>query len=143
MSMELLFKKIKKSGYKLTVQRRLVLEALYDSERPLSAQEVYQYVTKKIPGIGFDTVYRNLILLDELGIVNRLNFKTRFNARFELFSENHRHHLICLGCGKNIPIDYCPFSECKISSAEKENFRVTDHAFEVYGYCRECDEKSR
>jgi len=143
MNMESLIKELKKKGYKLTVQRRLVLEALCASQKPLSAQEVYSYVTKKIPGIGFDTVYRNLTLLDEIGIVNRLHLKTKFNARFEIFSEKHRHYLVCLGCGKNIPIDYCPFKESNLKMAKREDFRITDHAFEVYGYCRKCDGKAR
>jgi len=141
MNMELMIEKIKKHGYKITLQRRLILEALSRAGKPQTAQEVYQYIIKKVPGIGFDTVYRNLVLLDELGIVNRLNFKTRFSTRFELFAGSHRHHLVCLGCGKNIPIDYCPFNEYKVEPAEREYFRVTGHVFEVYGYCRECDSR--
>lgn len=133
-----LLQKLRDKGYKLTLQRKLILEALGEEAEPQSAQEIHKKLLVKFPVISFDTVYRNLVLLDELGIVNRLNLKTRFNAKFEIPSDSHFHHFICLNCGKNFPIDYCPFNDRFKKELKDKEYTVVDHAFEVYGYCNSC-----
>jgi len=138
MNIEFLLEKLKEKGYKATLQRKLILEALNKEAMPRTAQEVHKKLLGVFPGISFDTVYRNLVLLDELGIVNRLNLKTKFNAKFEIPSDHHFHHFICLSCGKNFPIDCCPFDECFRKELKNKSYTVINHAFEVYGYCNSC-----
>jgi Fe2+ or Zn2+ uptake regulation protein len=125
-------------GLKLTPQRELILTVLLEATEPLTAQEVFAAVRQNRPRISFDTVYRNLGLLSEIGLVNRINLKVRFNTRFEIADE-HRHHLVCLGCGTARPVAICPFREAARSLEKEQGFRIVNHAFEVYGYCPGCD----
>ncbi|MDA8096516.1 MAG: Fur family transcriptional regulator [Clostridia bacterium] len=131
-------KKLREHGCRLTPQRRLIIQALLASREPLTAQQVFNTVSLEFPNISFDTVYRNLGLLSQLGVVNRINLKVKFNCRFEI-ARGHHHHFICLGCGSSFPVDFCPFEQYTSELPGNTGFRVVDHAFEVYGYCAGCN----
>ena len=125
-------------GLKLTPQRELIITVLLAAGKPLTARDVFAAVRRRRPRISFDTVYRNLGLLSAIGLVNRINVKVRFNSRFEICAD-HRHHLVCLGCGEARPVQICPFREAAQSLEKEQGFRIVNHAFEVYGYCPGCD----
>ncbi len=138
MQLEALKKRLRDSGLKLTPQREMLLRTLLEAGKPMTAQEIHDHIRPQQPQISFDTVYRNLSLLSAHGLVNKINLKVKFNTRFELARE-HSHHLVCLKCGASFPLPYCPFETRAREVAAESNFRVVDHAFEVYGYCAACD----
>lgn len=132
--------RLRQSGCRMTPQRRLIIDTLLRAPEPLTAQQVYETVAASFPNISFDTVYRNLGLLNRLGVVNRINLKVRFNSRFEI-ADGHRHHFVCLECGSSFPINFCPFEQFVPKIPPESGFRVVDHAFEMYGYCAQCQEE--
>lgn len=138
MELETIRVTLRSLGFKLTPQRDLIINSLLQAGRPLTAREVLESVQNAHPRMSFDTVYRNLSLLSEIGVVNRINLKVRFNSRFEI-ADDHRHHLVCLGCGNTRPVELCPFGEAAAGLEKKEGFRIVNHAFEIYGYCPGCN----
>ncbi|AEP11634.1 MULTISPECIES: Fur family transcriptional regulator [Chloracidobacterium] len=129
---------LKKRGQKMTPQRSTVLRILMESARPLTAQEVHREVTKIHPHVSLDTVYRNLTLLTDVGLVHQSNLQNRDVARFEFQGNEHRHYAICLNCHKTIRLDWCPVETKLMTQALRKQFAIVKHAFEVYGYCAEC-----
>ena len=73
-AMETLKEKLKETGFKITPQRRAIIEILLknDSEH-LSSEEIYDLVRIDCPEIGLATVYRTMQLLDEIGAISKLN----------------------------------------------------------------------
>ncbi len=133
--------KFKENGYKLTTQRRAILDVIIENhDKHLNPEEIYDIVKIKYPEIGIATVYRTLQLLEKLNIIYRLNFDDGYN-RYELnySSENHHHHhLICLKCGKvtEVKMDLLENLETQI---EVENgFKIVDHNVKFFGYCIDC-----
>jgi Fur family ferric uptake transcriptional regulator len=133
--------KFKEKGYKLTTQRRAILDVMIENhDKHLNPEEIYDIVKGKYPELGIATVYRTLQLLEKLNIVYRLNFDDGYN-RYELnySSENHHHHhLICLKCGKvmEFKLDLLETLENEI---EGENgFKIVDHNVKFFGYCVDC-----
>ncbi|SFP86621.1 Fur family transcriptional regulator, zinc uptake regulator/Fur family transcriptional regulator, ferric uptake regulator [Caldicoprobacter faecalis] len=125
---------LKQRGYKLTKQRQAILDVFMEMERPLAtAQHIFEKVMEINPGINFSTVYRNLDMLVQEGIVRKITFD-QGAAYYELMGGKHHHHLICKGCGKIQCVDYCPLRDMPI----KEGFVPTDHSFEIFGFCKEC-----
>ena len=59
-------------------------------------------------------------------------------ARYELNLNEHKHHVICVGCHKMISFLDCPVEEFEKKLKEKIDFDVTGHKLEIYGYCQEC-----
>jgi Fur family transcriptional regulator, zinc uptake regulator len=137
MTEELLLQKLRDKGYKITPQRRVILEALLQSEHP-TALEVLACVRNVFPEMSLDTVYRNLNMLTDVGITNLVNLRGGEAIRFEMERGKHHHHLVCLKCGTAVCLDYCPIDDKDQRAAEKHGFKLVGHAVELYGYCREC-----
>lgn len=71
---ELLKENLKKKGYKLTPQRRAIVDVIIEKEgEHLTAEEIYDEVKKVCPDIGLATVYRTVLLLEEVGVVFKLD----------------------------------------------------------------------
>lgn len=130
--------KLKSMGYKLTSQRRLVIEIFEESPYHFTAQEIFDRVKEKSSNINFSTIYRNLELLCKLNIICKLNISSGI-SHFELMdTEHHHHHLICINCGDMERVDICPYNQLNKSKLEELGFVPTEHKFEIYGYCKNC-----
>ncbi|TDT61983.1 Fur family transcriptional regulator [Fonticella tunisiensis] len=134
---------LKGEGYKLTPQRRAVLEAMIANEgKHLSTEEIYDVVKKECPEIGLATVYRTIQLLEKMGVVSRVNFDDGCN-RYELVhnDEDHRHHhLICSNCGMVEEVEDDLLESIEKEIEKKYNFYITNHNVQFYGYCSKCKE---
>ncbi len=132
-------------GYKLTPQRKAVLEVFFENrDRHLSAEEVLRMAQEKNSDIGFATVYRTLDVLEELGIIHRMNFGDG-RSRFELSQRgagHHHHHLVCLGCHEIIEVKDDLLSKLEKNISDEHDFEIYDHRLQFYGYCSKCRNKS-
>jgi len=120
---------LKENGAKLTGPRKIILEKLSNSSRPLTLREIYY----ECGNIDFASVYRTLKLFNEVGIVEEINFADS-KVRFELTSKKHHHHVICSECGeiKELPL-------CLLTEIEKiTDYKITKHSFEFLGICPKC-----
>lgn len=126
---------LKKRGYKITRQREAILRVYArHPAKPVKAQDLFEQVVAEHPGTNFSTVYRNLEMLVQEGLLLKVEIDGGA-AHYELSEQGeHHHHLICKGCGSIQPTRYCPFK----SGLAEEGFYPVAHRFEVYGYCRDC-----
>ena len=132
---------LRKRGCKITPQRRAVLLAFALCKRFPTAMELLEVIRRTQPDVSLDTVYRNLTLFTESGIVHEVH-RPSGNA-FELAAPgHHHHHLVCTECGKTECIDICPMNKIYEKEADKRGFQVTGHIFEVYGLCWSCRSKA-
>ncbi len=132
-----IIEEIKKRGYKVTPQRRAIIDALLLHGKPQTAKEILERVRVIFPEVSLDTVYRNLNLLTNIGLLIKINLKNSETSRFEIL-EDHHHHLICLGCGEAICLERCPLDDENIYLARERGYTIVSHAFEIYGYCPTC-----
>ncbi len=140
-SLEKLRDKLKEKGYKLTPQRRATLNTIIENKgKHLSTEEIYDRVKNKCPEIGLATVYRTLQLLDELGVISKINFDDGC-ARYELntHEEDHQHHhLICLKCGKVIEVEMDLMETLEEEIEKNYDFEISDHRVKFFGHCSKC-----
>ncbi|ORT99921.1 Zinc uptake regulation protein ZUR [Anaerovibrio sp. JC8] len=132
--------RLRAKGYKITPQRRAVLQALAACPPFTTAQQIREEVQKQQPDVSLDTVYRNLSLLAELDIVHEI-FRSSGNVYELVDDEHHHHHLVCTECGRTECIDICPMIDTYEQEAAKKGFQITGHIFELYGLCSQCQEK--
>lgn len=140
-NLESLYKRIKDSQYKLTVQRQVILDVfLQHQEMHLSAEDVYHLVKQAHPEVGLATVYRTLEMLSELNILQKMDFgdgRSRYELN-EVGHEHQHHHLICLRCGKVREFADDLLDSLEQSIAAQCDFQIVDHQVKFYGHCREC-----
>jgi Fe2+ or Zn2+ uptake regulation protein len=128
---------LKAKGFKLTPQRSLILEIISGAAaHVINTEEIISQAREKQPQISASTVYRNLGILCQAGLIRRLN-SVEDCCCYEL-NARHHHHLVCLKCHKVEVIDFCPINQEVQELADKIGFQMADHVFEIKGYCRDC-----
>lgn len=132
---------LKISGFKLTHQRRNIVEVMLEkSGEHLSTEEIYNVVKNRCPEIGLATVYRTLQILDKLGYINKLNLDdgcVRYQINLDISAHNH-HHLVCNECGKIIEVENDLLDNIEETLYNIYNFKITNHDLKFHGICKEC-----
>ena len=133
--------KLKKKGYKLTTQRRAILDSIVSNQgNHLSSEEIYDIVKLKYPEIGLATVYRTLQLLEQINVISKVNFDDGC-SRYELNTnskDHHHHHLICLGCGKVMEVKLDLLENLEHEIEKEGKLKIVDHNVKFFGYCSKC-----
>jgi len=129
-----------RSGWRITDQRRTLAKIFADADGFLSPKDVYDQMKGKYPGVSFDTVYRNLRMLSEMGALEQFYFMEGGLKFKGSCISHHHHHLICMNCEKTVTFDYCPM---EFSIELPQSFKIVNHRFEIYGICEECQEERR
>ncbi|MDP3269417.1 MAG: ferric iron uptake transcriptional regulator [Legionella sp.] len=128
---------LKNAGLKITLPRLKVLQILEQSGEHLSAEGVYKALLESGDDVGLATVYRVLTQFEAAGLVARHNFEGGYSV-FELSQGEHHDHLVCVKCGRVEEfIDEIIEQRQKVI-AEKAQFKMTDHALNIYGICPQC-----
>ena len=126
-------------GYRLTPQRELVLAAVQRLEHA-TPEDVLAAVREQSSAINLSTVYRNLEVLEELGLVRHAHLSDRV-ATYHSTAGHPHFHLVCRKCQRVVSVDP------EVAAPLAERLR-TDYAFEadvghltVFGECTTCDEE--
>lgn len=118
-------------------QRQLILDVFKTKNTHMSAEDVYQSVRLTLPNISLGTVYRNLEVLVNLGLIYRATFADG-KSRYEIAAGEHHHHLVCVKCGHIEDMPECPMAKNIQTFIKEQDFKPLQHYFEVYGYCSHC-----
>ncbi|BEU03368.1 transcriptional repressor [Agarivorans sp. OAG1] len=134
---------LKKAGLKVTLPRMKILELLQTpNNQHISAEDLYKLLIDQGEEIGLATVYRVLNQFDDAGIVTRHHFEGGKSV-FELNSQHHHDHLVCLDCGKVIEFNDDMIEQRQKDIAEENNIKLTNHSLYLYGNCTKADCESR
>ena len=119
-----------------TIQKALILRAVCELKRHLTADEVYEFVKRDHPSIGKGTVYRNLAILTEEGAIRKVEVPDG-SDRFDFTLKNH-YHVRCVKCGEvfDVDMDEIPDLQKKLHDTHGMEFLTYDIFFK--GICPEC-----
>ncbi|BAT71783.1 Fur family transcriptional regulator, peroxide stress response regulator [Thermosulfidibacter takaii ABI70S6] len=121
-------------GLKATYQRIVLLEILRDHHH-LDIEAIFKKVKERIPSISISTVYNNIKLLQDAGLVKEVKIP-RFKTLYEVNPEDHIH-LVCEKCGKIMDLPVA-------KETLKKNFydfvqtEITDLEVVLFITCKEC-----
>lgn len=120
----------------MTRQRQVILKQLGKANSHLTADEVYQMVRRRLPRISLGTVYRNLEILSEAGVIKKLELggaQKLFDGRAEA-----HYHVRCLSCGR---VDDVPGDLSTIISdvfSDVSDYEIIGHQLLLTGLCPDC-----
>ena len=95
-NIEAAVKALRERGLRVSAARRLVLEALYGAEGPLSAERIAQGLEGRLPRSDLASVYRNLETLEEVGLVRHVHLG-HGPGLYALAAPEHEY-LVCESC---------------------------------------------
>jgi Fur family transcriptional regulator, peroxide stress response regulator len=122
--------------YKRSRQRERILELLQSTGHHPTADWIYQRLKDEFPSLSMGTVYRNLSVLAEQGLISRIDFGSTFD-RFDANTARH-YHFVCERCGAIVDLEL-PVDDSlndRVSSATP--FTALRHRIEFYGICDRC-----
>lgn len=136
---------LRQHGERITIQRRLVIEALLDTHDHMSVNDVNDYIEKKqnAPSLAEPTIYRILQWLKSLQLVSQTDM-AESGIVYQIIGQKKHHHLVCLNCNQIIDIPDRLFDHLRESLRSEFNFHARIDHMAIYGYCANCvpdDEK--
>jgi Fur family ferric uptake transcriptional regulator len=123
-----------------TRQRQVILEELRNTQSHPTVAEIYDLVQRRLPHISLGTVYRNLDLLVEHGLVRKLD-SGGSQARFDADLRSH-YHIRCLRCGRLDDMNVTPQSFMGEVSKPTDGYQMLGHRLEFFGVCGNCQKQS-
>lgn len=128
---------LRSSGKRMTVQRRLVLDAVEKARHHVTADEVAKRVRAKYPQIDPSTVYRNLEALEELGLVTHTHLDDRVTRWHR--ADSHPHgHLVCRICGSETEVRPTALAAMAKRLRGEHGFDADLAHSAIVGICRHC-----
>ncbi|MEY3002378.1 MAG: hypothetical protein RLZZ428_753 [Pseudomonadota bacterium] len=127
---------LNENGLKATFQRMTILEKV-ESCGHMSIDEIYLEVIQMYPSLSLATVYKNIILMVENGVLVEVPISGK-KSKYEILKEEHIH-LVCTSCGE---VEDTP-CEGKVDTlfhtlASQEHFRLNKQQINLYGICKNC-----
>jgi len=126
---------LRERGLKVTPQRRLIFEALYDSPKHPSADDIYSAVKDAMPDMSLATVYHTINDLVTMGELVELDLGDG-KSRYDPLTSEHPH-LVCLGCRK--VEDIARDLDCvRLLPEEMNGYQIERCHVVFYGRCPDC-----
>ena len=125
---------------RLTTQRQIILEELAKVKTHPTASELYDMVRKRLPRIGLGTVYRNLELMADSGMIVKIEVGGT-QKRFDAITDSH-YHIRCSSCGKVDDIDVPVTKDLVNQAADTTSYQILGHHVEFTGICGDCQKQS-
>ena len=127
---------LRASGYRVTPQRQLVLEALARLEHA-TPEAIYAEVRQTARGVNVSTVYRTLELLEQIGLVKHSHI--HHGAPTYHLAEHAQHvHLVCRRCEQVTEVDQATVRSLVAALEEDQGFLTDVAHLTVFGLCAAC-----
>ena len=132
MSLKTISERCKNAGIRMTGQRRLIIKVLENSKDHPDVETLFERSNKIDNKVSIATVYRTVKLLQNAGIVEKLEFNDG-RSRFEDAVRKHHDHLIDLDTGKVIEFIDEEIEHIQKKIANKLGYDLVGHKLELYG----------
>jgi Fe2+ or Zn2+ uptake regulation protein len=136
-----------KQNYKLTSQKKIILEALIESNTHQNIKEIYDKI-KIYNKVGLATVYRTLKVFTELGITKEININGISYYELKIYSKKPLHiHFKCINCNCIIDIDdsniNLEFIRINNHIEKTKSLDINDVNIILVGLCSKCREDKK
>ena len=138
--MKMALEKLRTNGVRMTPQRHAILSYLLNTKSHPTADEIYKALSPTYPSMSVATIYNNLRLFVDAGLVRELTYGDD-SSRFDGDLSDH-YHAICKHCGQIVDFGYPPLLEVEKVASEETGFVVQGHRMEIYGVCSSCKSTS-
>ncbi len=129
---------LRASGYRVTPQRQLVLEAVTKLEHA-TPEEIFADIRQTARGVNVSTVYRTLELLENVGLVTHTHLGHGAPV-YHPAAEAQHVHLVCRDCEKVIQAEPAAVASLVAGLSTEFGFETDVGHLTVFGRCADCRE---
>lgn len=122
--------------FRMTQQRKIIMECLHNELPHATADKVFQVVRKKLPHISLGTVYRNLEILNENNQIQKLHLSAKKRV-FDITTTKH-YHIVCNSCGQVEDVPGEPMTSYESAVIDSTGYKIFGHHLEFEGQCPTC-----
>ena len=123
-------------GFRLTLQRQLILDAVRRADDHLTPDEVYAAVHRRNPTISRATIYRTLGFLCEMRLIHALYWGGQMY--YEIADDQPHHHLVCRACGGMVECEPDLLQVVVDAVEKKHRFTIDMEHVALFGLCQLC-----
>ena len=128
---------IRAKGGRMTLQRRLVLDALRRARHHATADDIARSVRSVEPRVDPSTVYRNLEALEAAGLATHTHIDGRV-TRWHRADAHPHGHLVCTSCGREEEIALAMLEPLRRRLRAELGFAADLAHSAIAGICRSC-----
>lgn len=128
---------LKKRGLKITNQRLLVAEKIFQLDAHFTVDTLYDLLKDRRDEISRATIYRIVSLLVESGQVTEYHFGQSVKYYEHVPSRHHHDHIVCLDCGLIEEFVHPEVEKIQVEVSGNFGFELKDHSMILYGKCEE------
>lgn len=133
---------LQRYGLRYSQPREVIVTYFQEKNRHTNAEQLYQDLKTRGHNLSLSTVYLNLNVLKDAGLVREIRGKSG-EAIFDSNLSDH-HHLICEICGSvtDLPIlsiqGQTPINMLKSHAEKASGWIINEPSLELKGCCPDC-----
>lgn len=126
---------LRQKNLKQSASRLQIIERILSQTGHFTVPELVRKVQDAQPGIGAATVYRNIPLLCEIGILRETLTDESGQKIYEIGEEGHHDHIVCLDCREIFEFHDDAIEVAQERVASKMRFLPAHHRHVLYAHC--------
>lgn len=131
---------LRESGQRVTSERLALFDEIFSHHGHIDAEQLHRSLRQQGMKISRATVYRNLDLLVECGLVIRQRLGRRRYLYEHVHSGQRHDHLVCTECGRVVEFVSPGISALQGEICRAHGFVPSRHNLQIMGLCNECAE---
>ena len=129
---------LERKGLKYTYERQCIYEEIQRIGRHFDADSLSDRFKKAGSKIARATIYRNLPLLLEAGVIQKSAGEGKRDFYEKTDAKGHHDHMLCLGCKKIIEFHSDELEKLQEKLSHQYKFKLVFHDHRLFGYCEKC-----
>lgn len=130
---------IRERGQRVTAERLTLLDEIFAQHGHIDAEHLLASLRSRGAKISRATVYRNLELLVECGLVHKQRLGRDRHLYEHVHAGQRHHHLVCAQCGRVVEFISPGIAALQTEICRAHGFRPERHTLQIIGLCNDCD----
>ena len=132
-----LHESLRQAGLRVTAPRLAVLTAVLGDGQHRDAEAIAEAARKQLGTLSTQAVYDNLRVLEEAGLVRRIQ-PSGHPGRYEARVGDNHHHIVCRRCGVTADVDCTVGAAPCLEPSDNHGFVVEEAEVIFWGLCPQC-----
>ena len=128
---------LRQAGLRVTAPRLAVLTAVLGEGQHWDVEAIADAARKQLGTLSTQAVYDNLRILEEVGLVRRIQ-PSGHPGRYEARVGDNHHHIVCRRCGLTADVDCVVGVAPCLQPSTDHGFTVEEAEVTFWGLCPQC-----